>query len=174
MGGLECLRGGDGGLQHFMNHPYMTVARELQANFPLLERFTVIIYNKTSNLDSVNEARRELFSRRTGQWKRFPKSKKPFCSTHCAQSKPSWNFGQTRDQCEQKPPTPEGLDGTLESATKTWRPVWSNLPVDLRPARKWSSVAAKAPRAEDDAHARRRSGSAPNYAAANVNSLAEK
>ncbi|KAG0730276.1 hypothetical protein GWK47_028556 [Chionoecetes opilio] len=35
----------------------------------------------------------------------------------------------TSDHCEQKPPTSEGFGWTLESATKTWRPVCSNLPV---------------------------------------------
>ncbi|KAG0719821.1 hypothetical protein GWK47_049697 [Chionoecetes opilio] len=45
---------------NLMNHPYMTVTVNCK-EFQLLERFTVIIYNKKSNLDSVNEARRELF-----------------------------------------------------------------------------------------------------------------
>ncbi|KAG0727477.1 hypothetical protein GWK47_034576 [Chionoecetes opilio] len=70
---------------NFMNHPYMTVTVNCK-QFQLLERFTVIIYNKTSNLDSVNEARRELFSQKNRPMERFPQRKKPFCSTHCAQS----------------------------------------------------------------------------------------
>ncbi|KAG0714202.1 hypothetical protein GWK47_014556 [Chionoecetes opilio] len=70
---------------NFMNHPYMTVTVNCK-QFQLLERFTVIIYNKTSNLDSVNEARRELFSQKNRPMEKIPQRKKPFCSTHCAQS----------------------------------------------------------------------------------------
>ncbi|KAG0696103.1 hypothetical protein GWK47_003122 [Chionoecetes opilio] len=88
MGGLECLRGGDGGpFNNFMNHPFHDCDSESK-QFQLLERFTVIIYNKTSNLDSVNEARREKSShrRKRPMEKIPPKARKPFCSTHCAQS----------------------------------------------------------------------------------------
>ncbi|KAG0718747.1 hypothetical protein GWK47_051859 [Chionoecetes opilio] len=85
MGGLECLRGGDGSLQQPHESPYMTVTVNCK-EFQLLERFTVIIYNKKSNLDSVNEARRELFSQKNRTMENIPQRKKPFCSTHCAQS----------------------------------------------------------------------------------------
>ncbi|KAG0730168.1 hypothetical protein GWK47_028830 [Chionoecetes opilio] len=71
---------------NLMNHPYMTVTVNCK-EFQLLERFTVIIYNKKSNLDSVNEARRELFlPEKQDNGRTFPQRKKPFCSTHCAQS----------------------------------------------------------------------------------------
>ncbi|KAG0718185.1 hypothetical protein GWK47_052926 [Chionoecetes opilio] len=56
---------------NFMNHPYMTVTVNCK-QFQLLERFTVIIYNKTSNLDSVNEARRELFSQKNWPMEKIP------------------------------------------------------------------------------------------------------
>ncbi|KAG0710563.1 hypothetical protein GWK47_002454 [Chionoecetes opilio] len=171
MGGLECLRGGDGGLQQLHESPLHDCDSELQA-IPVARALTVIIYNKTSNLDSVNEARRESSHRRTGQWKRFPNARSP-SAAHTARSLPSWNLGNS-DQCEQKPPTPEGFGWTLESATKTWRPVWSNLPVASQACSELVKCGCKSATCGDDAHARRRSGSAPNYAAANVNSLAEK
>ncbi|KAG0715090.1 hypothetical protein GWK47_012744 [Chionoecetes opilio] len=64
MGGLECLRGGDGGLQQLHESPLHDCDSELQA-IPVARALqTLIIYNKTSNLDSVNEARRELFSQK--------------------------------------------------------------------------------------------------------------
>ncbi|KAG0711210.1 hypothetical protein GWK47_021109 [Chionoecetes opilio] len=84
MGGLECLRGGDGGLQKLMNHPYMTVTVNCK-QFQLLERFTVIIYNKTSNLDSVKRHVGNSSHRRTGQWKRFPNARNP-SAAHTARS----------------------------------------------------------------------------------------
>ena len=49
--------------------------------FKLLECFCVIIYDKTSSLEYVNEARRELFCRKIEQWKQFHQHKVLFCST---------------------------------------------------------------------------------------------
>ncbi|KAG0718084.1 hypothetical protein GWK47_053174 [Chionoecetes opilio] len=60
------------------------VARALQ---------TLIIYNKKSKLDSVKEARRELFSQKNRTRRTFPQRKKPF-SAHTARSLPSWNLGK--------------------------------------------------------------------------------
>ncbi|KAG0710552.1 hypothetical protein GWK47_022583 [Chionoecetes opilio] len=87
MGGLECLRGGDGGLQQLHESPLHDCDSELQA-IPVAERFTVIIYNKTSNLDSVGKRHvGKLFSqKKKGPKEKIPPRKKPFCSTHCAQS----------------------------------------------------------------------------------------
>ncbi|KAG0716648.1 hypothetical protein GWK47_009179 [Chionoecetes opilio] len=80
----------------------------------------------------------------------------------------------TSDQCEQKPPTPEGFGWTLESATKTWRPVWSNLPVASQARSEWSSVAGKAPRAEDDAHGKKAQWKCTELCSCQCESLAEK
>eukprot|EP00745_Piridium_sociabile_P012394 TRINITY_DN190_c0_g1_i6.p1 TRINITY_DN190_c0_g1~~TRINITY_DN190_c0_g1_i6.p1 ORF type:complete len:743 (+),score=169.21 TRINITY_DN190_c0_g1_i6:247-2475(+) len=112
---------------NFMNHPYMTVTVNCK-QFQLLERFTVIIYNKTSNLDSVNEARRELFSQKNRPMEKIPPTQEALLQ-HTLRAVYQAGIWATSDQCEQKPPTPEGFGWTLESATKTWRPVWSNLPV---------------------------------------------
>ncbi|KAG0725936.1 hypothetical protein GWK47_037627 [Chionoecetes opilio] len=97
--------------------------------FQVLERFTVIIYNKTSNLDSVNEARRELSHRRTGPKEKIPPTQEALLQHTLRAVLPSWNPGQPVINVSRSLPTPEGFGWTLESATKTWRPVWSNLPV---------------------------------------------
>ncbi|KAG0710103.1 hypothetical protein GWK47_023496 [Chionoecetes opilio] len=112
---------------NFMNHPYMTVTVNCK-QFQLLERFTVIIYNKTSNLDSVYEARRELFSQKNRPMEKIPPTQEALLQ-HTLRAVYQAGIWATSDQCEKKPPTPEGFGWTLESATKTWRPVWSNLPV---------------------------------------------
>ena len=60
MGGLEFLPQGHPGLQlhgSVSTHPLPMNAQ----HFQLLECFTVILYDKTSNLESVNEVWRELF-----------------------------------------------------------------------------------------------------------------
>ncbi|KAG0710292.1 hypothetical protein GWK47_023121 [Chionoecetes opilio] len=106
MGGLECLRGGEGGLQQLHESPLHDCDSELQA-IPVARALHRVIYNKTSNLDSVNEARRELFSQKQANGKDSPNARSP-SAAHTARSLPSWNRA-TSDQCEQKPPTPEGF-----------------------------------------------------------------
>ncbi|KAG0724638.1 hypothetical protein GWK47_040164 [Chionoecetes opilio] len=112
---------------NLMNHPYMTVTVNCK-EFQLLERFTVIIYNKKSNLDSVNEARRELFSQKNRTMENIPPTQEALLQ-HTLRAVYQAGIWATSDHCEQKPPTSEGFGWTLESATKTWRPVCSNLPV---------------------------------------------
>ncbi|KAG0714163.1 hypothetical protein GWK47_014653 [Chionoecetes opilio] len=115
-----------------------------QIRVDLLYAFTVIIYHKTSNWNSVNEARRELFStKRNRPMKRFPQRKKPFCST-TARSHTSWNSGQQWINVAEAVPTPEVLWMTLESATIP-ASCLSNLPGSnlRRCSELGSSVAAK-------------------------------
>ena len=48
---------------YIMENPFIAI--ELESHyFKLLERFTVVLYDKTSQLSTVNESRRELFSHR--------------------------------------------------------------------------------------------------------------
>ncbi len=50
-------------LEHIANHPFqrLTVATE---NFKRIERFTILMYDRSSPFESVNEARMMLFSKR--------------------------------------------------------------------------------------------------------------
>ncbi|KAG0713535.1 hypothetical protein GWK47_016028 [Chionoecetes opilio] len=133
-----------------MNHPYMTVTVNCK-QFQLLERFTVIIYNKTSNLDSVNEARRELFSqKKQANGKDSPNPRETLLQHTLRRSLPSWNRA-TSDQCEQKASNPRGL--WMDSRECKRRPGVLCGPIGLqRTGQVWLQ---KAPRAEDDAHARK-------------------
>lgn len=45
---------------YIVSHPHLQITAEAQ-HFQLLEQFSVILYDKTSDLKLVNEARRELF-----------------------------------------------------------------------------------------------------------------
>ena len=99
--------------------------------FQLLERFTVIIYCNTSNLVSVNEARRELFSQKNRTIENIPPTQEALL-LHTLRAVYQTGIWAASDQCEQKPPTPEGFGWHFESATCTWHPVWSNLPVASR------------------------------------------
>ena len=54
------LPAGDPSILYMASHPHIEITVESQ-HFQLLERFTVILYDKASNHEFVNEARRELF-----------------------------------------------------------------------------------------------------------------
>ena len=62
--------------------PHDPVTEE-SLNFKLLERYTVVLYDRTSSLKFVNEARRELFCQRARRWKL---STYPGCSTTTLQA----------------------------------------------------------------------------------------
>ena len=53
------------------NNPFYQVDLE-SPYFQLLEHFTVIVYDKTSGLKSVNEARKELFCKRNKSLEKLP------------------------------------------------------------------------------------------------------
>ena len=50
--------------QYMADHPFEALDIS-SPHFKLIERFTVILYDRTSTSDSVNKARRELFTRKT-------------------------------------------------------------------------------------------------------------
>ncbi|KAG0713711.1 hypothetical protein GWK47_015621 [Chionoecetes opilio] len=52
-----------------------------------------------------------------------PNARSPSAAPHCAQST-KLESGEPVIIVSKKPPTSEGFGWTLESATKTWRPVW--------------------------------------------------
>lgn len=56
---------------HFVDHPFRAVDVSCE-HFRHLERFTVLLYDITSNLLSVNEARRELFCKKKRSLENIP------------------------------------------------------------------------------------------------------
>jgi len=48
---------------YLQDHPYHQIDKD-DSNFKMLERFTVVLYNKTSNAFTVNEARKEMFTKK--------------------------------------------------------------------------------------------------------------
>ncbi|KAG0693353.1 hypothetical protein GWK47_027542 [Chionoecetes opilio] len=67
-----------------VEHPHAQITVDCQ-EFQMRERFTVVIYDKTSPLVSVNEARKELFCQKTERWRTFPQLNRPCCSTPSVQ-----------------------------------------------------------------------------------------
>ena len=61
-------------------HPYIEMDVDAQ-HFQLLEYFTAILYDKTSDLQHMYEAREELFCRKGKMIERLPQLRMHYCST---------------------------------------------------------------------------------------------
>jgi hypothetical protein len=59
---------------YLMMHPHTSMTLDTQ-QFQTLEHFTIIIYDKTSSLQAVNEARRELFCQKNRTMENIPPTK---------------------------------------------------------------------------------------------------
>lgn len=112
---------------YIITHPDMPVTVH-SVQFELLERFTVIIYDKTSSLLSVNEARRELFCQKNRTMESIPPTQEALLQ-HSKRAAYQARIWASSNQVQQKTQTPEGCGWTLDTETKSWRPVWSSLPM---------------------------------------------
>jgi len=61
----------NGAFLHIVRNPFDSVLLE-SSHFQVLERFTVILYDRTSVLQSVNEARKDLFCKRNKSLENLP------------------------------------------------------------------------------------------------------
>ena len=92
-------------------NPYTKVEFDAQ-HFQLLELFTVILYDKTSNLQYVGEARKEMFCQEKTM-ERLPPTRDALLlhSKRVAYQSGIWC---TSEQIEERLPTPEGWGWTLD------------------------------------------------------------
>ena len=95
--------------------------------FKLLECFSVIIYDKTSSLEYVNEAQRELFCQKNRTMETISPTQDAFLQ-HCRRAAYQAGIWSTSDRAHQELPSPEGYGWTLNTERK-WSPVWTTLPV---------------------------------------------
>ena len=105
---------------YMSTHPHIPSTVESQT-FQSLEHYTVVLYNKTSSLESVNEAWRELFCQKNGTVENIPPTQDTLLqySKHVAYHAGIWK--QT--------PSPEGHGWTFDRESQSWVPVWSTLPL---------------------------------------------
>ena len=108
-------------------HPYTEVEVGNQ-HFQLLEHFTVILYDKTSDRNRWMKLERSCFARRGRQRRDFPQHRMHYCSTKklVACQAGMWC---TTEQIEQHAPTPEGWGWTIDEDSNPWVRVWNMLPV---------------------------------------------
>ena len=148
---------------YMSTHPHTPLTKESQ-HFRYLKRFTVVLYDKTSSLGSVDEARRELFCQKNRTMESIPPAQDALLQ-HCKRVAYQAGIWTTSKLVQQQTPTLEGHGWTFDSNSLSWLPVWSTLPLSSKacsePARMSKAVV-------QGVHARRRNGNAQNYAAVNV------
>ena len=75
---------------YMATHAYTALTEDSQ-HFQLIEHFTVVLYDKTSDLQSVNEARRELFCQKNKTMENIPPTQDALLQ-NC--SLPGWNLDE--------------------------------------------------------------------------------
>ena len=93
----------------------------------LLERFVVLIYNRTSDLVSVNDARRWLFTQKSRLLENIPPTqaalkqhiKRTSYQAYC------WNEALT---LHPNLPSPADWAWYKDTNCNTWQPLWTNIP----------------------------------------------
>ena len=125
MGGLVFLPWGHSGLQlHGSKWAFSLDNR--WSHFKLLERYTFVIYDKTSHSGSINEARRELFCQKNKTMEHIQPTQDSMLqqSKRVAYQSGIW---ATCEMAHQPTPSPEGCVWTLDGDSNVRRPVWSTL-----------------------------------------------
>jgi len=106
------------------------VATEVNSHhFKLLEHFTVFLYDKTSQLSSVDEARRELFCHRDKMMMEALPPTQGALLQHSNRAVYQASVWTTADQPQQQAPSSEGWGWTLDKDSKAWLPFWTTLPI---------------------------------------------
>ena len=108
-------------------HPYTEIDVDAE-HFQLLERLTIVMYDKTSSLECVDEARKEIFCQKGKTMERLPPTQDALLQ-HLKRVAYQAGVWCTSEQSEQHTPPPEGWGWTLEEDSQSWVPVWNTLPM---------------------------------------------
>ena len=109
---------------YIANHPHAPLTIECE-HFRLLECFCVVIYDKTSNLESVNQARKDLFCQKSRTMETIPPSQDALLQ-HCKRVAYQAAIWSTSDKAQQEIPSPEGHGWKLTKECK-WSDPSSGL-----------------------------------------------
>ncbi|KAG1675721.1 Monocarboxylate transporter 12 [Nymphon striatum] len=96
--------------------------------FKLLERFVVVLYDKTSSLDSVDEDRKELFCQKCRSMENIPPTQDALFQ-HVKRAAYQGGIWTTGEMIKQHRPLPDGWGWTKDPDSQSWRPVWTILPI---------------------------------------------
>lgn len=108
-------------------NPYASLVLDFP-HFKLLERFTIVLYNKMRNLEGIDEARMELFCQRSRSMEKIPPTQDALLqhARRAAYQASSW---ATSESIEQNRHSPETWGWQLDQDTKSWTPVWTISPI---------------------------------------------
>ena len=112
---------------YMVSNPHLPITVEAQ-HFQLLEHFTVILYDKTSDLEFVDEARRELFCHKNRTMENIPPTQDAHLQ-HCKRVGYQAGIWTTSDMAQQQTPPPGGHGWTLDKESYSYIPVWITLPL---------------------------------------------
>ena len=112
--------------RYLASHPFEYLSTD-SAHFQKIERFTVILYDKTSPLSSVNEARKDLFCHKSRSIDRIPPTQNVLLQ-HSQRAVYQAGIWTTSTQVQQMIPSPQEFAWAKTSSTQTWQPVWMTIP----------------------------------------------
>ena len=110
--------------EHLSLHPFEDLNAD-SSHFATIERFIVILYDRTSPLSLVNDEREELFCKRSRSVERLPPTKDALLQ-HTRRSVYQAGIWTTSTQTLQVLPSPE--DFAWNNSSGTWLPVWITIP----------------------------------------------
>ena len=86
----------------------------------------MILYDKTSPLSFVNDARKDLFCRKSRSMDRIPPIQNALLQ-HSQQEIYQAEIWITSTQVQHMIPSPQGFAWTKTSSTQLWQPVWMTI-----------------------------------------------
>ena len=95
--------------------------------FELLMRFTVVLYDKTSQLCFVNEARQKLFCQKDKVSMEALPPTRAALFEHCKRAMYQAGIWTTADEPIQQAPSPGKMGWTFDEERQVWVPFWSEL-----------------------------------------------
>ncbi|KAG0729396.1 hypothetical protein GWK47_030399 [Chionoecetes opilio] len=123
---MGCLYRVTDAFNFIVEHPHAQITWIARSS-RCWKRFTVVIYDKTSPLVSVNEARKELFCQKNRTMENIPPTQQALLQ-HTKRAVYQAGIWTTCHQAQQQTPTAEGCVGHWMQKTKSWVPVWSSQP----------------------------------------------
>ena len=94
--------------------------------FKVLERFTVLLYDQTSSLQSVDECRKILFCKNDRATERIPPTQGALLQ-HAKRAAYQSGVWATCDDSKHSLPYPEGWGWTFSQELNIWQPYWTSL-----------------------------------------------
>ena len=104
-------------------HPF-TQFDAVSPTFKLLERFTIVLYSKNSNSESVDGVSMELVCQDNKAMESIP----PTADALLQRSAYQVSVWTSSQDSEQRRPTPESWGWSWDECTKKWRPIWITQP----------------------------------------------